>query len=86
MAAALAYRDFMVANHTDAGQVAWLAGKGIDLIRGTGALAGPGAVEVDGRRTRPGTSWWPPARIRSSRRSPACASWTACGPTARRPP
>ena len=50
VAAALAYRDFMVANHTDAGQVAWLAGKGIDLIRGTGALAGPGAVEVDGVR------------------------------------
>ncbi len=48
VAAALAYRDFMVGGHTDAGQVAWLAGKGIDLIRGTGALAGPGAVEVDG--------------------------------------
>ena len=27
----------------------------------------------------------PPARTRSSRRSPACASSTACGPTARRP-
>ena len=48
VAAALAYRDFMVCNHTDAGQVAWLAGKGIDLLRGTGALAGPGVVEVDG--------------------------------------
>ena len=48
VAAALAYRDFMVGNHTDAGQVAWLAGKGIDLLRGTGALAGPGVVEVDG--------------------------------------
>ena len=28
----------------------WLAGKGIDLIRGTGKLAGPGVVEVDGVR------------------------------------
>ena len=48
VAAALAYRDFMVGNHTDAGQAAWLAGKGIDLLRGTGVLAGPGVVEVDG--------------------------------------
>jgi pyruvate/2-oxoglutarate dehydrogenase complex dihydrolipoamide dehydrogenase (E3) component len=39
--AALAYRDFMVSDHTDAGQERWLASKGIDLIRGTGRLAGP---------------------------------------------
>ncbi|MGF7233717.1 MAG: dihydrolipoyl dehydrogenase family protein [Frankia sp.] len=50
VAAALAYRDFMVSDHTDAGQETWLAGKGIDLIRGTGRLAGPGVVEVDGVR------------------------------------
>jgi dihydrolipoamide dehydrogenase len=36
----------MVSDHTDAGQVKWLASKGIDLIRGTGKLAGPGVVEV----------------------------------------
>ena len=48
--AALAYRDFMVAGYSDAGQVQWLAGKGIDLIRGSGKLAGPGVVEVDGIR------------------------------------
>ena len=48
--AALAWRDYMVADYSDAGQVAWLAGKGIDLLRGTGRLAGPGAVEVDGVR------------------------------------
>jgi dihydrolipoamide dehydrogenase len=46
--AALAYRDYMVSGYSDAGQVQWLAGKGIDLIRGTGRLAGPGVVEVDG--------------------------------------
>ncbi len=46
--AALAYRDFMVSNYSDAGQERWLAGKGIDLIRGTGRLAGAGVVEVDG--------------------------------------
>jgi pyruvate/2-oxoglutarate dehydrogenase complex dihydrolipoamide dehydrogenase (E3) component len=50
VAAALAYRDFMVSSYSDAGQQAWLAGQGIDLIRGTGRLAGPGVVEVDGRR------------------------------------
>jgi len=48
--AALAWRDFMVSNHTDAGQERWLASNGIDLLRGTGRLAGPGAVEVDGVR------------------------------------
>jgi pyruvate/2-oxoglutarate dehydrogenase complex dihydrolipoamide dehydrogenase (E3) component len=50
VAAALAYRDFMVSDYSDAGALPWLASKGIDLIRGTGALAGPGVVEVDGKR------------------------------------
>ncbi len=50
VAAALAYRDFMVSGYSDAGQQTWLAGKGIDLIRGTGSLAGTGVVEVGGRR------------------------------------
>jgi dihydrolipoamide dehydrogenase len=48
--AALAWRDFMVSDYSDAGQERWLAGKGIDLLRGTGKLAGPGVVEVDGAR------------------------------------
>jgi dihydrolipoamide dehydrogenase len=46
VAAALAYRDFMVSNHTDTGALPWLESKGIDLIRGSGRLAGPGVVEV----------------------------------------
>src|SRR5271168_847871 len=46
--AALAYRDFMVSNYSDADQEHWLADRGIDLLRGTGRLAGVGAVEVDG--------------------------------------
>jgi pyruvate/2-oxoglutarate dehydrogenase complex dihydrolipoamide dehydrogenase (E3) component len=50
VAAALAYRDYMVGDHTDAGQVKWLASKRIALIRGTGKLAGPGVVEVGGVR------------------------------------
>jgi pyruvate/2-oxoglutarate dehydrogenase complex dihydrolipoamide dehydrogenase (E3) component len=46
--AALAWRDYMVSDHSDAGAVGWLADNGIDLLRGTGRLAGPGVVEVDG--------------------------------------
>jgi pyruvate/2-oxoglutarate dehydrogenase complex dihydrolipoamide dehydrogenase (E3) component len=49
-AAALAWRDFMVSDYSDAGQETWLAGKGIALLRGTGRLAGTGVVEVDGVR------------------------------------
>jgi dihydrolipoamide dehydrogenase len=48
--AALAWRDFIVGNYSDAGQQDWLRGKRIDLLRGTGRLAGPGVVEVDGTR------------------------------------
>jgi dihydrolipoamide dehydrogenase len=48
--AVLAYRDFMVSGYSDAGQERWLEGEGIALLRGSGRLAGPGAVEVDGVR------------------------------------
>jgi pyruvate/2-oxoglutarate dehydrogenase complex dihydrolipoamide dehydrogenase (E3) component len=48
--AALAWRDFMVSSYSDAGQERWLASRGIDLLRGTGRLAGTGVVEVDGVR------------------------------------
>jgi pyruvate/2-oxoglutarate dehydrogenase complex dihydrolipoamide dehydrogenase (E3) component len=48
--AALAWRDFMVSDYSDAGQQRWLADNGIDLLRGSGRLAGPGVVEVDGVR------------------------------------
>ena len=46
--AALAWRDFMVSDWSDAGQERWLADNKIDLLRGSGKLAGPGVVEVDG--------------------------------------
>jgi len=48
--AALAWRDFMVSNYSDSGQQRWLADRGIDLLRGTGRLAGTGVVDVDGIR------------------------------------
>jgi len=47
---ALAWRNFMVSDYSDAGQEHWLAANGIDLLRGSGRLAGPGAVEVAGAR------------------------------------
>jgi pyruvate/2-oxoglutarate dehydrogenase complex dihydrolipoamide dehydrogenase (E3) component len=46
----LAWRDFMVSNWTDDGAARWLADRGIELIRGSGRLAGVGAIEVDGTR------------------------------------
>jgi pyruvate/2-oxoglutarate dehydrogenase complex dihydrolipoamide dehydrogenase (E3) component len=48
--AALAWRDFMVSNYSDTGAAQWLTDRGIALLRGSGRLAGPGAVEVDGVR------------------------------------
>src|SRR5262245_56662410 len=50
VAAALAWRDFMVSNYSDAGQQRWLAEHGITLLRGSGRLAGIGVVEVGGIR------------------------------------
>jgi dihydrolipoamide dehydrogenase len=50
VAAALAWRDYMVSDYSDAGQERWLASKGIGLLRGSGRLAGVGVVEVDGVR------------------------------------
>lgn len=44
--AALAWRDFMVSDYSDAGQEAWARSLGIEVIRGQGRLAGPKAVQV----------------------------------------
>src|SRR4051794_36135709 len=48
--AVLAWRDFMVSKYDDTSAASWLTDNGIDLLRGTGRLAGPGVVEVDGVR------------------------------------
>jgi len=46
--AALAWRDYMVSKWKDTSQEKWLAENEIALIRGSGRMAGTGAVEVDG--------------------------------------
>lgn len=48
--AALAWRDHMVSNYSDAGQERWLAEHDVALLRGRGRLAGTGVVDVDGVR------------------------------------
>jgi pyruvate/2-oxoglutarate dehydrogenase complex dihydrolipoamide dehydrogenase (E3) component len=48
--AAFAWRDFMVSDYSDSAQEKWLVEHGITLLRGSGRLAGPGLVDVDGRR------------------------------------
>jgi pyruvate/2-oxoglutarate dehydrogenase complex dihydrolipoamide dehydrogenase (E3) component len=50
VAAALAWRDYMVSDWSDTGAARWLTDRSIALIRGTGRLAGTGVVEVDGVR------------------------------------
>ena len=84
--AALAWRDFMVNDWSDARQERWLAARGIDLLRGTGRLAGPGVVDVDGVRCTA------PTRRRRNRVRPGRAAdsgprrnSTVSGARARRP-
>jgi pyruvate/2-oxoglutarate dehydrogenase complex dihydrolipoamide dehydrogenase (E3) component len=45
---AFAWRDFQVSDYSDAGQVKWMDGEGIDLLRGDATIAGPGRVAVGG--------------------------------------
>jgi dihydrolipoamide dehydrogenase len=47
--AALEWRNYMVSDYDDSGQVKWLADAGIELIRGDGRILGPGVLEVEGR-------------------------------------
>jgi pyruvate/2-oxoglutarate dehydrogenase complex dihydrolipoamide dehydrogenase (E3) component len=44
---AFEWRNFMVAGYKDGAKAAYLEGNGIEVLRGTGRLAGPRSVEVD---------------------------------------
>ena len=43
------YRDFMIRNLDDSGQVESYEGKGVTVVKGEGRITGPGKVEADGR-------------------------------------
>jgi pyruvate/2-oxoglutarate dehydrogenase complex dihydrolipoamide dehydrogenase (E3) component len=45
---AFGWRNFMVSDWDDSAKAEWLHSNGIDLMRGAGAIAGPGRVAVDG--------------------------------------
>jgi dihydrolipoamide dehydrogenase len=47
VAAAFAQRDYMTSGWSDDGQIRWLHGLGIQLVRGSGRLAGERVVDVD---------------------------------------
>jgi dihydrolipoamide dehydrogenase len=44
--AAFAQRDYQTSGWDDSGQVPWLTGKGVEVVRGSGRLTGERAVEV----------------------------------------
>ena len=48
VAESLEWRNEVVSNWDDSGYLPWLEERGIELIRGTGRIAGPGKVDVDG--------------------------------------
>lgn len=52
VAAVLGRRDEIVHEWDDSGQVSWLQGAGIDLVRGHGRIVGEREVAVDGRTLR----------------------------------
>jgi pyruvate/2-oxoglutarate dehydrogenase complex dihydrolipoamide dehydrogenase (E3) component len=43
---AFEWRDFMVSSYDDGGHAAYLEAKGIEVLRGSASLAGPGSVKV----------------------------------------
>jgi pyruvate/2-oxoglutarate dehydrogenase complex dihydrolipoamide dehydrogenase (E3) component len=47
-AAAFEWRTFMTSNWDDSGKEEWPRSKGIDVLRGSGSIAGPGRVAVGG--------------------------------------
>jgi pyruvate/2-oxoglutarate dehydrogenase complex dihydrolipoamide dehydrogenase (E3) component len=49
---AFEWRDFMVSEYEDGAKAAYLEGTGIEVLRGSARLAGPGNVQVDGEAYR----------------------------------
>ena len=83
--AALAWRDFMVSDYSDAGQERWLAEAGIDCSVATDGSPDRASSRSTACATPPNTSSSRTALIRSCRPCPGCASWRGSGAAARRP-
>ena len=83
--AALEFRDWITAGWDDSGQASWLDDKGIDLIRGTGRIAGRGRVEVDGAVHETERIVLATGSSPMSRRSRGSGTCPGCGRTARSP-
>jgi pyruvate/2-oxoglutarate dehydrogenase complex dihydrolipoamide dehydrogenase (E3) component len=49
VAAALAWRDFMVSSYDDSAAARWLTDKGVELVRGEAEVLAPGVVRAGGR-------------------------------------
>jgi dihydrolipoamide dehydrogenase len=90
-AAVLARRDGFTSGWSDAGQVSWVDGAGIALVRGTGRLAGERTVEVtsvDGTRVTVTARHAVVVCVGSDASSRRSTGWPTSGrgPAARRPP
>jgi pyruvate/2-oxoglutarate dehydrogenase complex dihydrolipoamide dehydrogenase (E3) component len=48
VASALEWRDYMVSDYDDSGQVRWAKENGIAILRGEGRIVAPGTIEVGG--------------------------------------
>ena len=79
VAAALAWRDFMVSGYSDAGQQRWLAEPGHRPVRGSGRLRGQAWSSWNGVRRIAEHVVVATVRIRSCLRSLGSGNSTACG-------
>jgi pyruvate/2-oxoglutarate dehydrogenase complex dihydrolipoamide dehydrogenase (E3) component len=74
VAAVLRWRDSMVSDWDDAGQVQWVEGAGITLVRGLGRLVGPRRVEVVAEDADADVDDLPPSRVLEASRAVVVAT------------
>ncbi len=79
----LEWRNEVVSNWDDSGYLPWLEERGIELIRGTGRIAGPGKVEVEGAEHETERIVIATGSAPAFPPSKGSRDWMASGPTAR---